>query len=98
MRKGFTDTVSLLMSIILLMSTVALFWYSWSMPKDNTLSDETDTNTVQCKTSNDCADSPYGSKCILVYPSDYEDFCGCATNEDCAGRGGEACGFDNRCA
>jgi hypothetical protein len=97
MRKGFSWIISLLMAIILLIGAAALFWRNM-IPTSSDYVDDTETDTVQCKTSNDCTDSPYGSKCMLVYQSDYKAFCGCAMNEDCQGRGGESCGFDNKCA
>jgi hypothetical protein len=98
MRKGnFNATVELVVSIILLMAFVALIWYTWSVPTNDPQKYETNSDAVKCKTASDCTDSPYGSKCMILYPSDYKTFCGCATNADCEGRRGEVCGSDNIC-
>lgn len=48
-----------------------------------------------CKTDNDCLNSEDGTRCLMVYPGDFEPFCGCMTNNDCISG---SCGPNNKCS
>ena len=96
MKKGFQITVKLLMAVLLLMLSVMIFW-AILIPDVSAKDDEALPNVVECMSSKDCQSSTRGSACIMVYPDNYESFCGCTVNEDCLGKKSGVCGYDNRC-
>lgn len=97
MRKGFQWTVNMLMAILLLIFTIMIFW-SVMTPNTSAQRGEVKKDVVECMSSADCAESSRGSACMMIYPDNYEAFCGCSVNEDCAGKRSGVCGYDNRCA
>ncbi|MFH1474115.1 MAG: hypothetical protein ABIE55_04485 [Candidatus Aenigmatarchaeota archaeon] len=56
---------------------------------------EYDREMEICKTHEDCLNQEDGTRCITVYPGDFQPFCGCMTDADCIMG---SCGSDNKCS
>jgi hypothetical protein len=91
MIKGFEVSINLLITVILLLFTIGIFWSSMVGKGPAPLeSGEVEQEQV-CKGDDDC---PGSQKCIRIYPGNFTSFCGCLLNVDC---NGGICGSNNRC-
>ena len=93
MRKGFEWSISLMLAVILLVFSVAIFWNAIA-GKTTASASPTTIPKQGCDTDTDCLGNPNGLKCLQVWPGDINPFCGCISNNDC---GVGVCGTNNKC-
>lgn len=89
-------SLSLLLTLILFGVTVGIFWMSLNLNSSKAQPDVDNISASEktCNADDDCLSDPKGSKCLVIYPSEFSPFCGCLTDNDCSGG---ICGSDNKC-
>ena len=94
MEKGIEFSVNLIIAFILFIFAVVIFWTVIN-PVQRT-EEATGLKTNLCKVDADCSSNSGGSRCLIIFPGDYNftPFCGCLTNKDCSG---DFCGSNSKC-
>ena len=99
MRKGFEWSVNLVAAVILGVVAAGIFWsalngstapVAYASPTPVKLDNS-------CKSDNDCTSNLDGARCVVIYPGDFNAFCGCLMSLDCAGRRSGVCDSTNKC-
>jgi len=98
MKKGFEWSIQVFATIVLGVISAGIFYaaLSGSTPPANA-SNENITMDTSCNNDNDCTNNLDGSKCMVIYPGEFESFCGCLTSADCVDRRNEICDSNNKC-
>ncbi len=93
MKKGFEASVILLLAVVFVIISVAIFWTAIRSTGESPELEYTEAKL--CQTDDNCKTSQNGLICIQDINENFEAFCGCIINDNCITG---VCGADNKCS